>query len=228
MPPPAGRLLPTSLTGRLIVTVVAFVAIVSVLIAVTTTVVLRSYLMNRLDDEVDRSLGRVQTAIRGDRDGDDRPEVAPPTPRGSVEGSISALINANGTRGTSVTRSGRLRALDATALAALQDVEPNQAPRTVEVPGYGSFRVAGATTRTGAVVVQGSTHVGRRRDDRDAAPVGDGAGRARHRPRRRRGSLAGAPPAPTAASGRGDRARGHDAGPDRPARWARPRAFPTR
>ncbi len=155
MPPTAGRLLPTSLTGRLIVTVVAFVAIVSVLIAVTTTVVLRSYLMNRLDDEVDRSLGRVQTAIRGDRDSADRPEAVPPTPRGNSEGSISALINANGTRGTTVTRSGGLRALDPAALAALQEVESNEAPRTIDVPGYGSFRVAAATTRTGAVVVQG-------------------------------------------------------------------------
>ena len=155
MPPTARRLLPTSLTGRLIVTVVAFVAIVSVLIAVTTTVVLRSYLMNRLDDEVDRSLGRVQTAIRGDRDGDDRSDAAPPTPRGNTEGSISALINASGTRGTTVTQSGGLRALDADALEALQDVKPNAAPYTIEVPGYGSFRVAAASTRTGGVVIQG-------------------------------------------------------------------------
>lgn len=149
------RFVPNSLTGRLIATVVAFVAIVSVLIALTTTVVLRSYLLNRLDDEVDRSLGRAQTAIRGDardRDG----VIAPPNPRGNAEGSIVVIIDGpNGSRGTTVTRAGNLRTLDTTAVAALADVEPRDSTRTVDVPGYGSFRVAAVSTRTGGVVVQG-------------------------------------------------------------------------
>lgn len=146
---------PVTLTGRLIVTVVAFVAIVSVLIALTTTVILRSYLMNRLDDEVDRSLGRAQAATPLQPRGRDSSQE-PPNPQGTSAGSISVLVNGpNGSRGITVTSAGAVKALDTAAVDSLVDIAPRERPRTVDVPGYGSFRVAATTTRNDRVVVQG-------------------------------------------------------------------------
>ena len=52
------RLLPSSLTARLVLTAVALVALVSLLIATVTTVAIRAYLTNQLDKEV------RQTAVR--------------------------------------------------------------------------------------------------------------------------------------------------------------------
>lgn len=154
------RVVPTSLTGRLIATVVAFVAIVSVLIAITTTVVLRSYLTHQLDEDVRGSLDRVQNVIRGEGGGrrgpagDDDPRQ-PPLARGTRDGSINVLIGASGARGITVTRSGTVRVLDSTVIDAVRDIEPGAPPRTVEIEGFGTFRVAASRTPAGAVVVQG-------------------------------------------------------------------------
>jgi two-component system OmpR family sensor kinase len=153
---------PASLTGRLIATVVAFVAVVSILVAVTTTVVLRSYLIDKLDQDVDGSLGRVQTAIGGfdpDADRDDGYQGRggpPPSPRGTREGSISVLVAPDGSAaGTTLTRSGQLVSLDDDAVQVLADVSSKDGHSTVAVPGLGDFRVAAASTPAGATVVQG-------------------------------------------------------------------------
>lgn len=157
MTPRRGRLVPTSLSGRLILTVVAFVAVISVLIAITTTFVLRAYLIDRLDTDVTESLDRVQVAIRGDGGG--RPAgdgQAPPSPLGNRSGSISALVNPNGVvRTTVVTGAGELQSLSEPAAAALAGVDPGDDIRTMDIPGLGSFRVAAATNASGSVVVQG-------------------------------------------------------------------------
>lgn len=161
MTPRRAGLVPTSLSGRLIATVIAFVAVISVLIAITTTVVLRAYLVDRLDTDVDQSLDRVQMAIRGGADGG-RPGgpagdgQAPPSPLGNRSGSISALVGPGGdVRATVVTSAGDLQDLDLSASAALADVDPGDPARTIDVPGLGSFRVAAATSPAGDVVVQG-------------------------------------------------------------------------
>ncbi len=50
---------PRSLTSRLVITAVALVAVASVLIGAVTTVAMRSYLYDRLDEQVHKSLDRV-------------------------------------------------------------------------------------------------------------------------------------------------------------------------
>lgn len=159
MSPRAGGLLPTSLSGRLIATVVAFVAVVSVLIAVATTVVLRAYLLDRLDTDVAESLQRAQTAVRTEQRGPDAtgPDgPGPPAPLGNRTGSITALITEGGdVRTTRVTSTGDPVALGPGAERSLADVTPGAEARTIDVAGLGPFRVAAATTPGGDVVVQG-------------------------------------------------------------------------
>jgi len=164
------RLVPTSLTARLITMAVALVAVVCLLIAAATTLVLRSYLIDRLDGDVQRSLERVQMLVHGDvtpptggpsdtgpgsfgqTDGGE----PPPTPLGNRENSLNALISSNGTgTGTAVTTDGDRRELDAIEVASLAEVEPGHDPETIDVADLGSFRVAAVDVGGGTTLVQG-------------------------------------------------------------------------
>ncbi len=155
------RLLPASLTGRLIATTVALVAVVSLLVAVVATLVIRSYLTTQLDNQVMAALDRGAVVIQGEPDaqqGNGRPGAQRPPPeiRGNREGSITALFgDAGNGSGRSITATGDLKALSAVQLAALDDVKPGKDPATVALPGLGSFRVAATTTRGGGSSVQG-------------------------------------------------------------------------
>ena len=156
-------LLPSSLTGRLVVTVVTLVAVVSLLVAFVATVVMRSYLTDQLDRQVERSLertgfglvvgGTVQAPQRGTPSGGDMP---PPDVRGNREGSLTAVVDADYADGFSIAPSGDRRQLTEKALDRLADVEPGRDPETVHVPGLGSYRVAAAETTTGETLVVGA------------------------------------------------------------------------
>lgn len=153
-------LLPSSLTGRLIVTVVTLVAVVSLLVAFAATVVMRSYLTDQLDQQVNRSLERTGFVVGGQVKGidpKDQPNGTPPPPdpRGNREGSLLAVIGSDSASGSSITSSGDRRDLSQTALDSLDDIEPGRDPETVHVPGLGSFRVAAAETSSGEKLVQG-------------------------------------------------------------------------
>ncbi|AXT85702.1 two-component sensor histidine kinase [Aeromicrobium sp. A1-2] len=158
-------LLPASLTGRLVMTSVALVAVVSLLIGVVATIVMRSYLMNRLDDQLGQSLDRAQSAVRGDGGagpsgqdgrtpdgsfGGDTPRI----PFGQGAGSITTFFDAEGLRGVVITASGERKALSRTALQKMSAVEVNEDPRSIELPALGTYRVAATTTPTGGIVWQ--------------------------------------------------------------------------
>ena len=64
------RILPTSLTGRLIVTSVALVAVISLLVAAVATIVMRSYLTNQVDSQVIGALSRGAIVAGGQVHGD--------------------------------------------------------------------------------------------------------------------------------------------------------------
>ncbi len=156
------RLLPSSLTGRLVATTVALVAMVCLLLAVASTAVLRSYLENKLDEEVGEAAGRAVHALQGgptfpapagsrDGDGDDRnerPDIEAAI--GQSAGTVTAYFTATGSGGELVTDTRQ--ALAADALAALSDVPAGAAPATVRLPGLGGYRVVGNQVGTVRVV----------------------------------------------------------------------------
>ncbi len=156
-------MLPTSLTSRLIVTTVALVAVISLLVAAVATIVMRTYLINQLDNQVDQALNRggmvVQGQVRLESNG--QPQVGPangsepPDPRGNRVGSISAVFGTNVGLGFTITSSGDRRALTAKQLDALDDLTPNRKPTTLEVSGLGSYRVAATEAPGGEFLVQG-------------------------------------------------------------------------
>ncbi len=160
------RLVPTSLTGRLVATVVLLVALVAVLVSVVTTVAMRSYLDDKLDSQVDETLGRAVGPGRGGlppipldgstegyrngggRDGDgDRP-------LGQRDRTVTAVFDSPyGTdRGEVLTTSGGRKALGSRALATLEDVPADGRSHDVDLPGLGDYRVEARRTDSGLVV----------------------------------------------------------------------------
>lgn len=145
-------LTPASLTSRLVVTTVAAALLVSVLIGTVTTLAVRAFLTDQLDEDVQRSLQRVQMAPRFDRMPDGPVGRRP----GDAVGSLTALsysdyrygwVTQQDSDGTVVEADLSDDALDRLA-AVPQDGESHR----VDVDGFGSYLVAvsdGGTTTVG-------------------------------------------------------------------------------
>lgn len=149
--------IPRTLTARLVATAVALVAVISVIIAAITTVAIHSQLMNRLDDNVLSSVRRV-----GDGDSDNASGTRGPQPIASNQGpdTLLAIVeppNADqASRGVVLTEErGGKRQLSGAALARLSQVPADRKVHGVDLPGVGSYRVAGVRTDTGSILVSG-------------------------------------------------------------------------
>jgi two-component system OmpR family sensor kinase len=152
------RLLPASLTGRLVVTSVALVAFVSVLIALATTVAISSYLTGRLDGELRESAFRAVGALQGGPseppEGDQLgPEQFDPA-FGQGSGTVTAYVTDTGAYGEVITPHGELLPLSGRGLDVLADVPVDGEPHTVSLPGMDDYRVL-AVDVGGTSVVSG-------------------------------------------------------------------------
>ena len=155
-------MLPTSLTGRLVATVVTLVAVVSVLVATTATLVMSSYLTGRLDDQLAQSLQRATGEFDRNPPGLDpgtRTDgvfcgESPPLARGQSAGSITAVVTDTCFSGLVIPSSGMPRNLSSSALTVLDEVPTDGTPRTITVPALGSYRVAATINDHGNTVLQ--------------------------------------------------------------------------
>jgi two-component system OmpR family sensor kinase len=148
------RMVPTSLSGRLVATVVALVIATSVLLAVVTTLAMSGVLNGQLDDQVQQALDRSMTRnAEGfpvprpeerdeDHDGDG-PRIR--LGLGDATGTLSAQFDTFGPRGDVVTSSTRRRALSSTALSVLRGVPADGESHVVDLPGVGRYRVRAAS-----------------------------------------------------------------------------------
>ena len=148
---------PSTLTGRLVVTAVALVTVVSLLIAVSATLVMRAYLTDRLDDQLRGAFDRARTEQREPSEvGERRDGRAPradgvPLPLGQGEGTVTAVLGSTD-RGIVLTRDGRPEELATSVLTGLADVPRDGRPHTVELPGLGVYRVQASTVADGVLV----------------------------------------------------------------------------
>ena len=148
------RILPSSLTARLVVTAVALVALVSLLIAAATTLGARSYLTSRLDTAVRQSHERALDALtrgrplepdRGERheapgeDRSERPNIEDAF--GQSAGTLTAYITTGDAGGDVITSRGERPALSPSVLGTLGKVTADQQPHTVDLPALGGYRV---------------------------------------------------------------------------------------
>ncbi len=140
-------LLPTSLTGRLVLTSIALVAAVSVVVAIVTTLALRNFLLTRLDNQLVQAVGRSEGAVRHgtDQPPDQLCQPGDEGPGGQVlgqgPGSLNGILGGNCPHAQVVSEDGTSEGLSSRALAALGRVPVDEAPHTVEVAGFGSYRV---------------------------------------------------------------------------------------
>ena len=164
------RALPTSLTGRLVVTAVALVALVSLLIATATTAAIRVYLTGQLDTEVDQASVRAVSAFRegpsfpphdeeAEKESEAESEERSEQPEieaafGQGPGTVTVYLSDNVAGGEVITPGGERQALSADAVRTLAALEADGNPRTVDLPGLGSYRVL-ATDSGGTTVVTG-------------------------------------------------------------------------
>ena len=157
------RLLPTSLTGRLVATVVALVAVVGVLVGTVTTLAMRDYLGDQLDQQV------LDAAVRGGRpfDGGPHGDFGPPLSldegrsgyddaRGQGAGTLTVAFDGTTPviREVITARSPDPREVSTTATDLLATVPVDGLVHTVDLPEFGEYRVV-ADDRGSLTVVIG-------------------------------------------------------------------------
>ncbi len=146
--------LPRSLTARLVITTVALVALVSLLIGLITTVAIHASLIDRLDQNVLSSVGRVGDPDHDDDSDNHRP---PPTANNQGPGTLIAIVNGpNGSDGYVLTeQSGGQRQVSSKALEALANVPVDGKVHGVDVTPFGSYRVTAVQSPHGGTILSG-------------------------------------------------------------------------
>lgn len=154
------KFLPSSLTGRLVATVVSLVAVASILLGTVTTVAMHRYLTTRLDTQLTQSTDRAKDFIQ--RQNGDVAGGGPGTgsfggPRvglapGQQVGTLTAQFNSAGYRGDIITSTGGRKQLSQSALSDLLNVDSDGTVHTLTLPGVGSYRVLALQTDTGTIV----------------------------------------------------------------------------
>ncbi|MCW3818094.1 HAMP domain-containing histidine kinase [Micromonospora sp. DR5-3] len=145
-----------SLRRRLVLSVVALLALVSVGIGGLTTVALRHFLVGQVDDQLtmnDRRSGDLPPWFRQSGDsrrpgpGAQRPEPPPGFPSGSIAMRITDGVPIANAR----AESGGVEPLSATDVAALVALPTDAQPRTVELGDRGDYRAAAHRMANGDV-----------------------------------------------------------------------------
>jgi two-component system, OmpR family, sensor kinase len=157
------RLVPTSLTGRLVATLVAVVLVTTLLVAGVTSIVMRGFLDRQLDDEVQKALQRSAAGYPGGlptpapqgSDAEDGPRVH--FGAGDAVGTLNAQFTRAGDRGGVVTADAHPRHLSATAMRELAKVPADGDSHVVHLEGVGSFRVRAAHLGSVTLVAGRST-----------------------------------------------------------------------
>ncbi|MGR6319206.1 HAMP domain-containing sensor histidine kinase [Micromonospora soli] len=152
-----------SLRRRLVLSVLALLALVSVGIGGVSTVALRHFLVGRVDSQL--TMGDRRTGTDTDdlppwlrQPGDPRRPVdhcdqtAPEPPRGFPPGSIAMRVACGVTTATSRAESGSVDTVPAADVAALAALPLDGRPRTVELGGRDDYRAVAHRTPDGDVL----------------------------------------------------------------------------
>lgn len=132
---------PWSLRSRLVLGILAILALVSVAVAVLSVVALRSFLLTQLDDRVQQVLERSQWAIEQQLGG---PTVGPPPGLGTAQASGTlGLIAVDGAllQPQYYDELARVRSLMPSQQSALTDVPASGVATSVDLGGLGSYRI---------------------------------------------------------------------------------------
>ncbi|VXB89692.1 sensor histidine kinase [Nocardioides sp. AX2bis] len=139
---------PRTLTARLVATVVVLTVLTTLVVGAVATLATRSYLLERLDRDVTRSLERIPGP--GEVFGSPPPQGD--LPQGVPLGAVTAVRTDQGEVGGGILGPDGDEELPDDALAVLTEVRPDGEARQVDLPGLGSYRAAAVSTSGGVVV----------------------------------------------------------------------------
>jgi two-component system, OmpR family, sensor kinase len=161
-------MVPTSLTGRLVATVVALAIATSILLGVMTTLVMRNVLNGQLDAEIRQALthsarevqrfpGPAPEGLDGDEPGDGE-GPGPDLGRGDAAGALRAQCNGQECRADVLLPNLHEHHLPNRDVDILRAVPADGRVHVVDLPGVGSFRVRAMSLRGGEILSGMSTH----------------------------------------------------------------------
>ncbi len=146
-----------TLTARLVLTTVGLVAVVSILIGLATTLAMRDYLNDQLDDDVRDALGRAY-AIAPPFNLDDIRGPRGPDREGQGIGTVTAIIYDDYRSGEVIADAGRgpadIEPLSAALLDLLATVPADGRVHQLRLPGLGEYRLTAEDTN-GPLAVAG-------------------------------------------------------------------------
>ncbi len=151
-----------TLRARLLLVLVALLAVVCAAVGWVTVVALQRFLIGRLDSQLSSAGGRSANAgsqagqnPQGDGNHDETGAQFLLTP-GQSAGTLGARIKAGSVNAVAVLGDdGQLQTLTPSQVPALSSVRPGAAPRTLELGALGDYRVAGIQTGDGDTLITG-------------------------------------------------------------------------
>jgi two-component system OmpR family sensor kinase len=154
---PLHRLVPRTLTARLVFSVVALVAAVGLVVAISATLAMRGYLYDRLDNQVRDALRLAVGPQFGGSERDGGPDGPGVRQFRQAPGTLIAVDPANPTFATAafiLTRDNTPDRLSPTTASSLTHLATSDHGRTVDVEHH-SFRVMAATDTAGNLITVG-------------------------------------------------------------------------
>jgi two-component system OmpR family sensor kinase len=155
---------PWTLRRRLTVTMAGLLVVASALIGVVSVLSLRSFLVDRLDRQLNSAVIRSTEAVNdgikvrpghndGDFDDDDRPNNALLAP-GQAAGTLVAIVAANGSTTAGILNErGEVRLVDVGDISNFTSVKIGPEPSTVHVNGSQDYRAIAVNTTGDATLV---------------------------------------------------------------------------
>jgi two-component system, OmpR family, sensor kinase len=153
------RLRPRTLRGRLTVWLVVILVAGSAVLGVMTALFLRSFLISRLDQQLNQAGGRFSAGLeRGESGPAGNDHDADNATPGQSVGTVGVrLLRGAVTNAAIVTAQGKNRSLhfDGDDVAALRALVPGGAPRTEDLDAVGDYRLQAVAGRDGDVQITG-------------------------------------------------------------------------
>lgn len=147
------RLVPRTLRGRLTAVLALVVTVALAAAAVTSVLVVRQVLVDRLDDQLRAAGERFAVGLDGDRDGDDRYDLV----QGQLAGTLGARIRDGRVVSSAVIGGNRevARRVPAPAVARLTRLTMSSSARSLDLAGLGEYRVLVLRARDGDLLATG-------------------------------------------------------------------------
>lgn len=143
-----------SLKARLLSAIVGLFALAMLIIGFVTTILLGSYLVGQVDEQLDGAFNRAQSAITGSGSSGGTDEGVPADLRrpGSGPGALTGLVTGDVVQAGVQGEQGNALPVSIENKSDFLDIRPGET-QTIELVGYGDYRIEARNIAGGKVVV---------------------------------------------------------------------------